>query len=76
MAKNLTVMGMGVYNYKNQWPAAFTEMNQYVLDGRLKTREQVYVGFENMPNAFLGLFKGENIGKAIVKAVNMQTNYP
>ena len=39
-------------------------------------REQLYVGIESMPKAFVGLFKGENTGKAIVKAVNAHTNYP
>lgn len=39
-------------------------------------REQVYTGIESMRDAFYGLFKGENIGKAVVKAVNKTTNYP
>jgi NADPH-dependent curcumin reductase CurA len=42
----------------------------------LKVREQLYPGFEKMPEAFIGLFKGENTGKAIVKAENLHTNYP
>ena len=44
--------------------------------GRLKVKEEVYVGFEKMRDAFFGLFKGENSGKAIIKVVNTQTNYP
>lgn len=42
-------------------------MNEYIKAGKLKTKETVYEGFENMRNAFYGLFKGENTGKAIVK---------
>lgn len=38
------------------------------LQGKLKYREHVTDGFDNMFEAFLGLFKGDNIGKAVVKA--------
>jgi NADPH-dependent curcumin reductase CurA len=33
----------------------------------LKIKDTVIEGFENVPKAFLGLFKGDNIGKMIVK---------
>jgi len=36
-------------------------------DGKLKIRETIIEGFENIPKAFMGLFKGDNIGKMIVK---------
>uniref|UniRef100_A0A8B9NBT4 Prostaglandin reductase 1 n=1 Tax=Accipiter nisus TaxID=211598 RepID=A0A8B9NBT4_9AVES len=35
--------------------------------GKVKCHEQVTEGFENMPVAFIGMLKGENLGKAIVK---------
>ncbi|KAK4816032.1 hypothetical protein QYF61_011022 [Mycteria americana] len=38
-----------------------------VFEGKLKFHEQVTEGFENMPAAFIGMLKGENLGKAIVK---------
>jgi NADPH-dependent curcumin reductase CurA len=56
------------WSFKKEWPQAFDEMNQYIKCGKLKVKETVYDGFENMRDAFYGLFKGENIGKAIVKA--------
>ncbi len=34
----------------------------------MSARETVTIGFDNMFDAFLGLFKGENFGKAVVKA--------
>ena len=39
-----------------------------VMQGKLKYRETVTEGFDNMFDAFLGLFTGENTGKAVVKA--------
>ena len=56
------------WSYKNEWPKAFDEMNRYLKDGRLKVQETNYEGLKNMPKAFIGLFKGENTGKAIIKA--------
>jgi NADPH-dependent curcumin reductase CurA len=43
-----------------------------LLQNELANKETVYDGFDTMPEAFLGLFKGENIGKAVVKV----SDYP
>lgn len=40
--------------------------NEITFQGKLKYRETVVHGFEKMPQAFIGLFDGDNIGKAIV----------
>ena len=45
-------------------PQPFTILPQ----GKLTYREHVTEGFDNMFDAFLGLFKGDNIGKAVVRA--------
>jgi len=68
VGKELKITGIMVNTYLKDWPAAFTEMNGYVNDGRLQLKETVTEGFANMRSAFYGLFKGENTGKAIVKA--------
>jgi len=38
-----------------------------VSEGKIKYRETVVEGLENAPRAFVGLFKGENFGKLVVK---------
>ncbi len=43
-------------------------MYTFYSQGKLKAYETVTEGFNNMFDAFLGLFKGENTGKAVVKA--------
>lgn len=40
---------------------------QWIQEGKLKYKETVTEGFENMTKAFISLLKGENFGKAIVK---------
>jgi hypothetical protein len=39
----------------------------HVVSGALKYRESIAVGIENAPRAFIGLLKGENFGKQLVK---------
>jgi len=45
-------------------------MSGWVRAGKIKYREDIVEGFENMPKAFIGLFHGENIGKRIVKVAD------
>ncbi|KAH9508082.1 Prostaglandin reductase 1 [Bulinus truncatus] len=68
--KELTVRGFKVSSPTNlvKYPAARQELITLIQKGQLKTKEDITEGFENMPAAFLGLFTGANLGKAIVKA--------
>jgi len=61
------VQGFLVSDYAPRFGEAFKDMSAWVRDGKLKYREDIVEGFENMPKAFIGLFHGENIGKRIVK---------
>jgi len=56
-----------VSNYIKQYDEGWAEMLKWVDEGKLKCKETVYEGLENVPKAFLGLFQGDNIGKAVVK---------
>jgi NADPH-dependent curcumin reductase CurA len=42
-------------------------MGKWIAEGKIKWKETIVAGIENAPKAFIGLFKGENIGKMIVK---------
>ena len=42
-------------------------MGQLVTSGAVKAQETVVEGLDNVPDAFLGLFKGENTGKMLVR---------
>jgi len=61
------VQGLLVSDYASRWGAAMVEMAGWIREGKLKYREDIVEGFENMPKAFIGLFEGENTGKRIVK---------
>ncbi len=66
-----TVEGILVSDYPDEeWATAVRRLGGFIADGDLSYRENVVEGFENAPDAFLGLFEGENIGKQLVKVAD------
>ncbi|MBB6453733.1 hypothetical protein HNQ94_002182 [Salirhabdus euzebyi] len=59
--------GFIVSDYSKFFKEASVDLAKWLSEGKLKYEETIVEGFENVPQAFLGLFKGENIGKQIVK---------
>jgi len=59
--------GFIVYDYKDRFQAALVELQRWMAEGRLKTKETIVEGIENAPKAFMGLFEGANTGKLLVK---------
>ncbi|CAC5365889.1 PTGR1 [Mytilus coruscus] len=68
LTKQLTVQGFIISSkWLNRYPEGEKQMVQWIKQGQMKYRETVTEGIENMYTAFQGLFKGTNIGKAIIK---------
>jgi prostaglandin reductase 1 len=65
--KQLKVEGFMVSRWLEQWPKAFKEISGWIQEGKVKYDEHITEGFENMFEAFTGLFTGDNTGKAVVK---------
>ncbi|NXN27727.1 PTGR1 reductase, partial [Nycticryphes semicollaris] len=65
--KELHMEGFIVSRWNNRREEGLKALLKWVMEGKVKYQEQVTEGFENMPMAFIGMLKGENIGKAIVK---------
>lgn len=63
------VQGFIVTERMDLWPAAIAELGQHVAGGKIKYRETIAKGLENAPKAFIGMLKGENFGKQLVKLV-------
>ncbi|MDQ0188802.1 NADP-dependent oxidoreductase [Alicyclobacillus cycloheptanicus] len=64
--------GFIVTDYQPRFPHAIRHLASWVRAGQLKYKETIVEGFENVPDAFLGLFRGENIGKQLVKVADPQ----
>ncbi len=67
IGQSLTLRGFIVSRYAHMRADFVREMSAWVKSGKIKYRETVYEGIEQAPNAFIGLFTGENTGKMVVK---------
>jgi hypothetical protein len=61
--------GFIVSEHMEVWPEALTELGGLVATGKLRPRESIAQGLAAAPEAFLGLLKGKNFGKQLVKLV-------
>merc|ERR1712168_836193 len=66
IGKQLRLEGFMVYRWAARWMEGLGQMKDWVLQNKIQFKETATKGFENMPKAFIGLFHGDNIGKAIV----------
>ncbi|HLG49680.1 MAG TPA: NADP-dependent oxidoreductase [Reyranella sp.] len=67
VGKRVRAQGFIVTDYAGKYEAAMRTMGEWIKNGRLKYREDVVQGIENAPRAFIGLLRGENFGKLLVK---------
>jgi NADPH-dependent curcumin reductase CurA len=67
LTKRLTVRGLLVTDFAALHGDFLRDMAQWLKDGRVKYREDIVDGFENAPRALIGLLRGENFGKLLVR---------
>lgn len=69
LKQRLKLQGFIVSESLEIWPEALGQLGALVAQGKLKYRESVAQGLESAPEAFLGLLKGRNFGKQLVKLI-------
>lgn len=69
LINRLKIEGFIVSEHMEVWPDALKELGTLVASGKLRPRETVAQGLAAAPAAFLGLLKGKNFGKQLVKLV-------
>ncbi len=67
LVNRLRIEGFIVSEHMDIWPQALAELGQLVASGRFRPRETVAQGLATAPEAFLGLLKGRNLGKQLVR---------
>jgi len=67
LTQRLMVQGFIISEHLDIWPDALKELGQLVASGQLRARESIAQGLAAAPEAFLGLLKGKNFGKQLVK---------
>ena len=67
VGKRVSMRGFIVSDFVNRWPPALRQMGEWVKSGKIKYREDVVQGIDKAPRAFIGMLRGENFGKQLVK---------
>ena len=65
--QRITMTGFVVWDFLPRFRQAMTQMRDWIIDGQLTFREEIIDGFENAPAAFIGLFRGENQGRRLIR---------
>jgi NADPH-dependent curcumin reductase CurA len=67
LVNRIKVQGMIVFDWLGRYPEGNKALLDLVVAGKLKYRESVLVGIESAPKGLVGLLKGENFGKQLIK---------
>ncbi len=67
LVSRASMKGMVVFDYAKDYGKAAQQMGQWMLQGKLKSKEDIYEGIENFHETFLRLFSGEKMGKLVLK---------
>jgi NADPH-dependent curcumin reductase len=67
LVNRVTVRGFIVSDHVDRLPAFLADTAGWLREGRLRYREDVVEGLDQAPRAFIGLLRGENLGKMLVK---------
>ncbi len=67
VGKRLRLEGFLVGDHAPRMEALLSEVGDAVADGRLSADETIVDGIENMPGAFIGMLRGDNVGKMVVR---------
>lgn len=67
LTRSVLLKGFIVSDYADRFDEGYQQLAAWLKEGQLKYKETIVDGLEHAPDAFLGLFRGENIGKMLVK---------
>jgi NADPH-dependent curcumin reductase CurA len=73
LIKRATIKGFLVSDYQNRLHEFIHDVSGWVQSGQIKYKEDIVIGLENAPRALIGLLRGENFGKLIVKVSDDST---
>jgi NADPH-dependent curcumin reductase len=67
LVKRARMQGFLVFDYQHRYEEAVSRLAEWVRQGRLKYREDILEGIESCPGAIAGLYRGENLGKRLIR---------
>jgi NADPH-dependent curcumin reductase CurA len=72
LVKRLTYRGFIVWDFQSQMAQFLTDMSAWLHEGRVKYKEDITDGLENAPQELIGLLRGKNFGKKIIRVSKME----
>lgn len=66
LTRSVSLQGFIVSNYSDRFDEGFSQLANWIKEDKLKYKVTVMTGFDKLPDAFLGLFSGNNLGKMLV----------
>src|SRR5262249_29621178 len=67
LVKRARMAGILIFDYQHRYEEAVARLAEWVRDGRLRYREDISDGIENCPGSIAGLYRGENLGKRLIR---------
>jgi NADPH-dependent curcumin reductase CurA len=67
LRSRIKVQGFIIFDHWERLPAFYQEMSAWVREGKIRYREQLLEGLEQAPRGLIGLLRGENFGKLVVR---------
>ena len=67
LVKRARMQGFVVMDFKARYPVAQAALAKWVREGRIRYREDVLDGLEQAPGSIAGLYRGENLGKRLIR---------
>ncbi|WP_067583595.1 NADP-dependent oxidoreductase [Endozoicomonas ascidiicola] len=68
LVKRIKMQGFIIFDdYADRYPEFAQDMTTWLTEGKIKYKEHLIEGFENTPEAFIGLLEGKNFGKLVIK---------
>jgi NADPH-dependent curcumin reductase len=67
LVKRARMQGFIIFDYAPQFSGALIELAQWVRESKLQYREDILDGIEHAPDAIAGLYRGDNLGKRLIR---------
>ena len=67
LVNRATMKGMIVFDYAHKYSEAMKEISNWIEQGKIKSKEDIYYGIENFYETFLRLFSGDKLGKLVLQ---------
>jgi len=74
ITKRLRLQGFIILDHANRYGQFIADMEKWIAEDKIKWNETIIDGIENAPKAFIGLFKGENFGKMLIRLATASGN--